>query len=60
MFQPMRATLPPYLVVFPGSPKMKRCSVRGTQFAADAKPSLSKAFAAHVREIHNNKPTSAT
>ena len=38
--------------------KLKRCSICGQTFSDDAKPSLSKAFADHVRVAHGpiNKP----
>jgi hypothetical protein len=51
----MPKQLPPHLVPAHNGEK-KRCSVCHEEFTADAKPSLSKAFAQHVREKHQRSP----
>jgi hypothetical protein len=49
------ARLPAHLVT---SNEVKRCSLCNQEFANDAKPSLSKAFAEHVKQAHKvQKPT---
>lgn len=47
-----RQKIPPYLTTVLGK---KRCSVCGLVFPKDSKPSLSKAFAEHVRNAHKPK-----
>ena len=47
-----RANLPAYLTTVNGK---KVCSVCGLHFPKDSKPSISKAFALHVRETHRAK-----
>lgn len=48
-----RFRLPPHLVDRDGE---KLCSACGVVIPADAKPSLSKAFVEHVRQVHNPAP----
>ena len=48
-----RTVLPPHLM---SQGKLKRCSVCGQTFGLDSQPSLSKAFAEHVRTVHLSKP----
>jgi hypothetical protein len=45
----VRKRLPAHLVT---SNEVKRCSLCNKEFTADAKPSLSKAFAQHVKQVH--------
>src|SRR5690348_7475062 len=47
-----REKIPPYLTTVLGK---KRCSACGLVFPKDSKPSLSKAFAEHVRSVHKPK-----
>jgi hypothetical protein len=47
-----RPNLPPYLTTVTGK---KRCSACGIEFPKDCKPSVSKAFAEHVRKVHKPK-----
>ena len=47
-----KAPLPPHLIE---RDAVKQCSDCGEKFTADSKPSLSKAFAKHVREKHSRK-----
>jgi hypothetical protein len=47
-----RAKIPPYLTTVSGK---KCCSVCGLEFPKGVKPSLSKAFAEHIRKIHKAK-----
>jgi len=49
-----REKIPPYLTTVLGK---KRCSACGMVFPKDSKPSLSKAFAEHVRSVHKPKKT---
>lgn len=44
--------LPPYLQTVLG---VKKCSACDQVFPKDAKPSLSQAFATHVREVHKKE-----
>jgi hypothetical protein len=48
----LRKHMPPHLVTVRG---VKKCSLCSERFPEDAKPSLSKAFAAHVRTVHGKK-----
>jgi hypothetical protein len=50
-----RQKLPPYLTTVMGK---KRCSACGLEFPKNSKPSLSKAFAEHIRKVH--KPNKLT
>jgi hypothetical protein len=47
-----RANIPPYLTTVS---EKKVCSVCGLEFPKDSKPSVSRAFAEHVRKIHKKK-----
>ena len=49
----MVTNLPPHLVERDGE---KLCSACGAVMPADAKPSLSKAFVEHVRQMHKSVP----
>jgi hypothetical protein len=48
-----KPNLPPHLVTDSG--EIKLCSHCRKEFPADSKPSLSKAFAAHVRNEHKDE-----
>jgi len=47
-----RSNLPPYLTTVMGK---KRCSACDMEFPKDSRPSVSKAFAEHVRKAHRPK-----
>jgi hypothetical protein len=49
--------LPPHLV---SNGDVKRCSECGVPFSNDVKPSLSKAFAEHIRTAHKQTDTKVT
>jgi hypothetical protein len=46
---PAKTILPPHLT---SVSRIKQCSVCGTVFPKDVKPSLSRAFRKHVEEVH--------
>ena len=49
-----RKHMPPYLITVKGT---KKCSLCDEPFSDDSKPSVSKAFASHVRTAHAKKTT---
>jgi hypothetical protein len=46
----------PHLVIIRGSRKRWRCSACNAMFPDDSKLSVSQAFAAHVKAVHQQKP----